>query len=135
MTARITPPGVVRSMAIVLLALAVCSSSKGASKPDAEGAVVVENDAGSGAPVPDVARPADTAPAADASPAAPADSAPPPADGPAADAAATTAGPGAMVYMRRGLDAGLRLRRGPALAAGIVFVVGFALFVTGLRLA
>jgi hypothetical protein len=42
---------------------------------------------------------------------------------------------GAVGFMRRGLDAGLRLRRGPALAAGIIFVVGFALFVTGLRLA
>ena len=42
---------------------------------------------------------------------------------------------GAVGFIRRGLDAGLRLRRGPALAAGIVFVVGFALFVTGLRLA
>jgi hypothetical protein len=41
----------------------------------------------------------------------------------------------AVGFMRRGLDAGLRLRRGPALAAGIVFVVGFALFLTGLRLA
>jgi 6-phosphogluconolactonase len=87
-------------MAIALLALAACSSSKSASKPDAEEAVVVENDAGGGAPVPDVARPADTAPpTADASPAAPADSAPLPADGPAADAAATTAGPGPMVYV------------------------------------
>jgi hypothetical protein len=42
---------------------------------------------------------------------------------------------GAVGFIRRGLDAGLRLRRGPALAAGIIFVVGFALFVTGLRLA
>jgi hypothetical protein len=42
---------------------------------------------------------------------------------------------GAVGFVRRGLDAGLRLRRGPALAAGIIFVVGFALFVTGLRLA
>jgi len=42
---------------------------------------------------------------------------------------------GAVGFMRRGLDAGLRLRRGPALAAGIIFVVGFALFLTGLRLA
>jgi hypothetical protein len=42
---------------------------------------------------------------------------------------------GAVGFMRRGLDAGLRLRRGPALAAGIFFVIGFALFVTGLRLA
>jgi hypothetical protein len=42
---------------------------------------------------------------------------------------------GAVGFMRRGLDAGLRLRRGPALAAGLIFVVGFALFVTGLRLA
>lgn len=42
---------------------------------------------------------------------------------------------GAVGFIRRGLDAGLRLRRGPALAAGIVFAVGFALFVTGLRLA
>jgi hypothetical protein len=41
----------------------------------------------------------------------------------------------AVGFLRRGLDAGLRLRRGPALAAGIVFVIGFALFVTGLRLA
>jgi hypothetical protein len=42
---------------------------------------------------------------------------------------------GAVGFVRRGLDAGLRLRRGPAIAAGIVFVVGFALFITGLRLA
>jgi hypothetical protein len=42
---------------------------------------------------------------------------------------------GAVGFIRRGLDAGLRLRRGPALAAGIAFAVGFALFVTGLRLA
>ena len=42
---------------------------------------------------------------------------------------------GAVGFIRRGLDAGLRLRRGPALAAGIIFAIGFALFVTGLRLA
>jgi hypothetical protein len=42
---------------------------------------------------------------------------------------------GVVAFVRRGLDAGLRLRRGPALAAGVVFAVGFALFVTGLRLA
>jgi len=42
---------------------------------------------------------------------------------------------GAVGFIRRGLDAGLRLRRGPALASGIMFVVGFALFVAGLRLA
>ena len=42
---------------------------------------------------------------------------------------------GAVGFIRRGLDAGLHLRRGPALAAGIAFAVGFALFVTGLRLA
>jgi hypothetical protein len=41
----------------------------------------------------------------------------------------------AVGFVRKGLDAGLRLRRGPALAAGIAFAVGFALFVTGLRLA
>lgn len=38
-------------------------------------------------------------------------------------------------FVRRGLDGGLRLRRAPALAAGIAFAVGFALFLTGLRLA
>jgi hypothetical protein len=42
---------------------------------------------------------------------------------------------GAVGFLRRGLDAGLRLRRGPALAAGIAFALGFALFVAGLRLA
>jgi hypothetical protein len=42
---------------------------------------------------------------------------------------------GAVGFIRRGLDTGLRLRRGPALASGIAFVLGFALFVAGLRLA
>jgi hypothetical protein len=42
---------------------------------------------------------------------------------------------GAVGFIRRGLDTSLRLRRGPALAAGIVFAIGLALFVTGLRLA
>jgi hypothetical protein len=37
-------------------------------------------------------------------------------------------------FARGGLDVGLRLRRGPAIAAALAFVVGFALFVTGLRL-
>lgn len=41
----------------------------------------------------------------------------------------------AVGFLRGGVDAGLRLRRRPALAAGIVFVIGFALFVVGLRLA
>jgi hypothetical protein len=41
----------------------------------------------------------------------------------------------AVGFVRTGLDAGLRLRRGPALAAGLAFALGFALFVTGLRLA
>jgi hypothetical protein len=38
-------------------------------------------------------------------------------------------------FVRRGLDAGLRLRRGPALAAGALFAVGLTLFIVGLRLA
>jgi hypothetical protein len=42
---------------------------------------------------------------------------------------------GVVAFVRRGLDAGLRLRRGPALAAALAFALGFALFVTGLRLA
>jgi hypothetical protein len=42
---------------------------------------------------------------------------------------------GAVGFIRRGLDTGLRLRRGPAITAGIVFAVGFTLFVVGLRLA
>lgn len=41
----------------------------------------------------------------------------------------------AVGFIARGLDSGLRLRRGPAIAAGFLFVVGFALFLTGLRLA
>jgi hypothetical protein len=41
----------------------------------------------------------------------------------------------AIAFLRRGVDATLHLRRGPALAAGLLFVIGFALFVTGLRLA
>jgi hypothetical protein len=41
----------------------------------------------------------------------------------------------AVAFVRRGLDAGLRLQRGPAIAAGVLFVVGLALFVVGLRLA
>jgi hypothetical protein len=41
----------------------------------------------------------------------------------------------AIGFLRRGVDATLHLRRGPALAAGVLFVVGFALFVAGLRLA
>lgn len=41
----------------------------------------------------------------------------------------------AVGFFRAGLDPGLRLRRGPAIAAGVIFVLGFALFLTGLRLA
>lgn len=41
----------------------------------------------------------------------------------------------AVGFIRRGLDRGLRLRRGPAIAAGVLFAVGFALFLAGLRLA
>jgi hypothetical protein len=41
----------------------------------------------------------------------------------------------AVAFVRRGLDPGLRLRRGPALAAGAVFAIGLTLFVVGLRLA
>jgi len=42
---------------------------------------------------------------------------------------------GAALFATRGLDGGLRLRRGPALVASAVFAVGFALFLVGLRLA
>ncbi len=41
----------------------------------------------------------------------------------------------AFAFLRRGLDAGLKLRRGPAIASGLAFAVGFALFLVGLRLA
>jgi len=40
-----------------------------------------------------------------------------------------------LVFIRRGLDRGLRLRPRWALAAGLAFAVGFALFVFGLRFA
>ncbi len=38
-------------------------------------------------------------------------------------------------FLTRGLDAGLRLRRTPAVVSGITFVVGFTLFLAALRLA
>lgn len=38
-------------------------------------------------------------------------------------------------FVSRGLDAGLRLRRGRAIVAGLLFLVGFTMFLTGLRLA
>jgi hypothetical protein len=41
----------------------------------------------------------------------------------------------AVAFFTRGLDRGLRLRRGPATAAAVVFGVGVALFLAGLRLA
>ncbi len=41
----------------------------------------------------------------------------------------------AVAFFTRGLDRALRLRQGPAALAGTAFVVGFALFVVGLRLA
>lgn len=41
----------------------------------------------------------------------------------------------AVVFLTRGLDAGLRLRRRAAALAGLGFAVGFALFLVGLRLA
>ena len=41
----------------------------------------------------------------------------------------------AVGFFTRGLDAGLRLRRGPAIAAGLAFAVGMSLFLVGLRLA
>jgi hypothetical protein len=41
----------------------------------------------------------------------------------------------AIAFVRRGLDAGLRLRRGPAITAGVLFALGLTLFVVGLRLA
>ena len=40
-----------------------------------------------------------------------------------------------VVFIRRGVDRALRLERRWAVAAGIGFFVGFALFVLGLRLA
>jgi hypothetical protein len=42
---------------------------------------------------------------------------------------------GAVTFLRRGLDPALRLQRGPALAAGLIFTLGVTLFVVGLRLA
>jgi hypothetical protein len=39
---------------------------------------------------------------------------------------------GVLLFIRRGLGPGLELRRGPAVAAALVFVVGFTLFVVGL---
>jgi hypothetical protein len=41
----------------------------------------------------------------------------------------------AVGFCQVGLDAQLRLRKSPALGAGILFLFGVALFVTGLRLA
>jgi hypothetical protein len=41
----------------------------------------------------------------------------------------------AVAFVRRGLDTGLRLQRGPAIAAGVLFALGLTLFVVGLRLA
>jgi hypothetical protein len=41
----------------------------------------------------------------------------------------------AAMFLRRGLSANLILERGPALLAGAGFLVGFALFLVGLRLA
>jgi hypothetical protein len=41
----------------------------------------------------------------------------------------------ALAFVRRGLDAGLRPRRGPAITAGVLFALGLTLFVVGLRLA
>jgi len=41
----------------------------------------------------------------------------------------------AVGFITRGLDAGLRLRRRAAIACGVGFSVGFALFLVGLRLA
>jgi hypothetical protein len=40
-----------------------------------------------------------------------------------------------VLFVRRGLDRGLRLRRSWAAAAAVVFVIGFVMFVVGLRLA
>lgn len=41
----------------------------------------------------------------------------------------------AVAFVAKGLDAGLRLRTGPAIASGVVFLLGFTLFVAALRLA
>lgn len=41
----------------------------------------------------------------------------------------------AVLFLRRGLDADLTLRRVPALLTGTGFILGFALFLAGLRLA
>jgi hypothetical protein len=42
---------------------------------------------------------------------------------------------GAVAFVRRGLDGTLKVRRGPAITAGVVFAVGVTLFIAGLRLA
>jgi hypothetical protein len=41
---------------------------------------------------------------------------------------------GAVGFLRKGVDAGLRLRRGVAVGNGVLFLVGVVLFVVGLRL-
>ena len=42
---------------------------------------------------------------------------------------------GAVTFVRRGLDAELRVRPAAALAAGVAFALGVAVFLVGLRLA
>lgn len=41
----------------------------------------------------------------------------------------------AVAFFMKGLDANLHLRRGPAVASGVAFLIGFTLFLVGLRIA